>query len=72
MTPTPDIKAGDRITVAASEAASTSRKTPPNRPTGVRSGSQMTASRGAGELIVGVGSDRPGPSGREFRRGPRV
>ncbi len=34
-----------RITVAASSCARTSRSEPPNPPTGVRSGSQMTASR---------------------------
>src|SRR2546421_4310697 len=33
------------ITATASSVAGTSRKTPPYRPTGVRSGQQMTASR---------------------------
>jgi hypothetical protein len=34
-----------RITVVASVWAGTSRSAPPNPPTGVRSGSQITASR---------------------------
>src|SRR5439155_5268839 len=34
-----------RTTVAASSVTGTSRNTPPNRPTGVRIGSQITASR---------------------------
>ncbi len=34
-----------RITVAARTWAGTSRNDPPNPPTGVRSGSQITASR---------------------------
>src|SRR4051812_21364605 len=46
-----------RITVVASSAALTSRKTPPNRPTGVRTGEQTTTSR----MICTL---------RDFRRSP--
>src|SRR3954466_121184 len=41
---TPVCAMSDRITLAASSVAVTSTKTPPNRPTGVRSGEQITAS----------------------------
>src|SRR6476659_5102064 len=45
-----------RTTVAPSSWAATSRSAPPNRPTGVRSGSQMTASRmGTSEVVAGDG-----------------
>src|ERR1035437_7467598 len=66
------------ITVEARTVAGTSRKTPPKRPTGVRSGSQITASLAPAALIRGdscipdrararprcaPGRERPGPAG---------
>src|SRR2546427_10787412 len=51
------------ITATASSVAGTSQKTPPYRPTGVRSGEQMTASRmrerqavSEDEAVQGVGA----------------
>src|ERR1039457_3910867 len=43
------LRTSSRITVAASSVGGRSRKTPPKPPTAVLSGSQITASRTAGE-----------------------
>src|SRR4051812_27975439 len=68
-----------RITVAASSCGGTSRSDPPNPPTGVRSGSQMTASRTV--VLPGLVTDHVGmtlpssvrvcPRGDRAAQGPR-
>src|SRR4051812_48637197 len=65
------------MTVDARSCAGTSRSEPPNPPTGVRSGSQMTASRTVLLLVLGI-SARTGACGTRRRvctgapRGARV
>src|SRR5258707_2586317 len=49
-----------RITVAANSSGGTSRSTPPYRPTAVRTGSQMTASRIVYALSQVPGVPTPG------------
>jgi hypothetical protein len=46
------------MTVDASSCAGTSRSEPPNPPTGVRNGSQMTASRTVLLLVLSARTER--------------